>query len=181
MLLWLQSGKVFNINPNFIPDASPILCSSLSLSLKFLDNPNPNFYPDLNSNTNPNPTLIITLTLTLTLTEPPRDALDSLTLSQADLNSLDNIEQTEFMPFDPIGNPNPNSNTIPNLTQTPSLTLTLTLQLTLTLTLTLTLIVKRTEGTIRDTESGEMYKTTKGAPHVILELCNDAEVRYCCH
>ena len=35
-------------------------------------------------------------------TEPPRDALDTLTLSQADLASLNTIEQTDFLPFDPI-------------------------------------------------------------------------------
>jgi H+-transporting ATPase len=34
--------------------------------------------------------------------EPPRDALDTLTLTAADLASLETIEQTEFMPFDPI-------------------------------------------------------------------------------
>ncbi len=31
-------------------------------------------------------------------------------------------------------------------------------------------IVKRTEGTVRDKKSGQVYKTTKGAPHVLLRL-----------
>jgi H+-transporting ATPase len=31
-------------------------------------------------------------------------------------------------------------------------------------------VVKRTEGTVKDTRSGEVYKTTKGAPHVLLKL-----------
>ena len=31
-------------------------------------------------------------------------------------------------------------------------------------------IVKRTEGTIKDTVSGKTFKTTKGAPHVLLKL-----------
>jgi len=31
-------------------------------------------------------------------------------------------------------------------------------------------ITKRTEGTVKDTKSGKIFKTTKGAPHVILKL-----------
>ena len=34
--------------------------------------------------------------------EPPRDALDTLTLSAVDLRSLDSIEQLDYMPFDPV-------------------------------------------------------------------------------
>eukprot|EP00300_Choanocystis_sp_HF-7_P004147 c13171_g1_i1.p1 GENE.c13171_g1_i1~~c13171_g1_i1.p1 ORF type:complete len:741 (-),score=194.91 c13171_g1_i1:68-2290(-) len=34
--------------------------------------------------------------------EPPRDALDTMVLGQADLNSLDNCKQVSYMPFDPI-------------------------------------------------------------------------------
>lgn len=64
--------------------------------------------------------------------EPPRDALDTLTLGAVDLPSLDSVEQLHYMPFDPI--------------------------------------VKRTEGTVRDLKTGEVFKTTKGAPHVILHL-----------
>ena len=39
--------------------------------------------------------------------------------------------------------------------------------------------VKRTEGTLKDTENGESFKTTKGAPHIILNLldASEAEVR----
>ena len=64
--------------------------------------------------------------------EPPRDALDTLTLTAVDMPSLDTVEQLEYMPFDPI--------------------------------------VKRTEGTIRDLKTGLTFKTTKGAPHVLLKL-----------
>eukprot|EP00388_Colpodella_angusta_P042319 GDKK01055915.1.p1 GENE.GDKK01055915.1~~GDKK01055915.1.p1 ORF type:complete len:610 (+),score=149.53 GDKK01055915.1:48-1832(+) len=32
-------------------------------------------------------------------------------------------------------------------------------------------IVKRTEGTVKEISTGKVYKTTKGAPHVILKLC----------
>jgi len=70
--------------------------------------------------------------------EPPRDALDKLTLTAVDMASLDDIEQEEFMPFDPI--------------------------------------VKRTEGTVREKSTGKKYKTSKGAPHVLLKLVGDAKV-----
>lgn len=70
--------------------------------------------------------------------EPPRDALDTMTLTKADLKSLDDIEQLDFMPFDPV--------------------------------------VKRTEGTLRERSTGKTYKTTKGAPHVILKLVNGKDI-----
>ena len=34
--------------------------------------------------------------------EPPRDALDTLTLTAVDMPSMDAIEQLEYVPFDPI-------------------------------------------------------------------------------
>jgi H+-transporting ATPase len=65
--------------------------------------------------------------------EPPRDALDTLVINAVDMASMDAVEQTAYMPFDPI--------------------------------------VKRTEGTVKELGgSNKMYKTTKGAPHVILKL-----------
>ena len=64
-------------------------------------------------------------------TEPPRDALDTLVHGAADLASLEEVKQTDYMPFDPT--------------------------------------VKRTEGTIT-LPTGEAFKVTKGAPHVILSL-----------
>ena len=67
--------------------------------------------------------------------EPPRDALDTLTLTAVDMPSMDTVEQLEFMPFDPI--------------------------------------IKRTEGTVRDLKTGKTFKTTKGAPHVLLKLVLD--------
>ena len=45
---------------------------------------------------------LILFCLKLYIVEPPRDALDSLILSQVDLESLENLEQTDFTPFDPI-------------------------------------------------------------------------------
>ena len=74
--------------------------------------------------------------------EPPRDALDLLILSHADIKSLGNVEQTDFMPFDPT--------------------------------------VKRTGETIRDLVTGQDYKTTKGAPHVIMMLSNNEQVNKKC-
>lgn len=70
--------------------------------------------------------------------EPPRDALDTLTLTSVDLKSLEHMEQLDFMPFDAT--------------------------------------VKRTEGYIRDGSTGEVFRTTKGAPHVILHLVNNPAV-----
>ena len=64
--------------------------------------------------------------------EPPKDALDTLTLRAVDMESMHVIEQLDYMPFDPI--------------------------------------VKRTEGTVKDTTTGEVFKTTKGAPHVLVKL-----------
>ncbi|KAJ1440789.1 E1-E2 ATPase-domain-containing protein, partial [Ochromonadaceae sp. CCMP2298] len=63
--------------------------------------------------------------------EPPRDALDTLTLTAVDMDSMDAVVQQAFMPFDPI--------------------------------------VKRTEGTVKEVATGRVYKTSKGAPHVILQ------------
>ena len=37
-------------------------------------------------------------------------------------------------------------------------------------------IVKRTEGTVRDKITGEQFKTSKGAPHVIAKLVGDASI-----
>jgi H+-transporting ATPase len=68
--------------------------------------------------------------------EPPRDALDTLTLGAVDLPSLDLVTQLAYMPFDPI--------------------------------------VKRTEGTVRLNATGAVFKTSKGAPHVMLNLILDA-------
>eukprot|EP00475_Leptophrys_vorax_P036534 TRINITY_DN618_c0_g1_i1.p1 TRINITY_DN618_c0_g1~~TRINITY_DN618_c0_g1_i1.p1 ORF type:complete len:1011 (+),score=340.86 TRINITY_DN618_c0_g1_i1:202-3033(+) len=64
--------------------------------------------------------------------EPPKDALDTLTLNAVDMKSLEHMEQSAYMPFDPV--------------------------------------VKRTEGTVKDTKTGEVFKSTKGAPHVLLKL-----------
>lgn len=96
--------------------------------------------------------------------EPPRDALgnfpfffnsnyflfyllihfykimiDTMVLTIADLQSLNNIEQTDFVPFDPV--------------------------------------VKRTEATIRDKNTKDVYKITKGAPHILMELTNSDAIR----
>merc|ERR1712139_670511 len=67
--------------------------------------------------------------------EPPRDALDRLTLGQVDMKSMDVMEQLDYMPFDPT--------------------------------------IKRTEGTVKDKKTGEVYKASKGAPHILLKLVQD--------
>jgi len=74
--------------------------------------------------------------------EPARDALDTMVLGQADLKSLDSVEQLDYMPFDPV--------------------------------------VKRTEGTVKDKKTGKNFKTTKGAPHVLLKLIHDEKIIHKC-
>jgi len=69
--------------------------------------------------------------------EPPRDALDRLTLGSVNMSLLEPYEQLDYLPFDPT--------------------------------------IKRTEGTVRDTRTGEEFKTSKGAPHIILGLLDPAE------
>jgi H+-transporting ATPase len=69
--------------------------------------------------------------------EPPRDALDRLTLGSVNMSLLEDYEQIDYLPFDPT--------------------------------------VKRTEGTVRNMKTGEEFKTTKGAPHIILKLLNPSD------
>lgn len=64
--------------------------------------------------------------------EPPRDALDRLTLGSVNFKLLEPYEQLDYLPFDPT--------------------------------------LKRTEGTVKHTETGEVFKTSKGAPHIIMNL-----------
>ena len=70
--------------------------------------------------------------------EPPRDALDTLTLGAVDRERLNDIESVDFVPFDPV--------------------------------------FKRTEGTVKNTKTGKIFKTSKGAPHIILKLVGDADI-----
>jgi H+-transporting ATPase len=64
--------------------------------------------------------------------EPPRDALDRLTLGAVNMTLLEPFEQIDYLPFDPQ--------------------------------------IKRTEGTVKNATTGEVFKTSKGAPHIILNL-----------
>lgn len=68
--------------------------------------------------------------------EPARDALDTLVLSTANLSALKDVEQPEYIPFDPV--------------------------------------TKRTESTVK-LPTGEKFKVSKGAPHVIIALCEATE------
>jgi len=70
--------------------------------------------------------------------EPPRDALDRLTLGSVNMALLEPYRQLNYMPFDPT--------------------------------------YKRTEGTVRDLRTGKDFKTSKGAPHIILHLLDPADV-----
>jgi H+-transporting ATPase len=44
----------------------------------------------------------------------------------------------------------------------------------------LSLRFQRTEGTVTDNKTGKTFKTTKGAPHVLLKLVNNPEVHKRC-
>merc|ERR1711871_174662 len=70
--------------------------------------------------------------------EPPRDALDTLTLNAVDRTLLADYEALDYVPFDPT--------------------------------------IKRTEGTVKDKKTGLQFKTSKGAPHIINQLCNDKSI-----
>jgi len=73
--------------------------------------------------------------------EPPRDALDRLTLGSVNMSHMDNYEQLDFLPFDPQ--------------------------------------IKRTEGTVKDKRTGDTFKTSKGAPHIILKLVGNRDPNVC--
>ena len=71
--------------------------------------------------------------------EPPKDALDTLVLNAVDIRTLNDYDQTDYMPFDPT--------------------------------------IKRTESTVKNKTTGKVMKVTKGAPNVVLDLCdNKAQV-----
>jgi H+-transporting ATPase len=70
--------------------------------------------------------------------EPPRDALDRLTLGSVNMDLLVDYEQVDFLPFDPT--------------------------------------IKRTEGTLKNIRNGAEFKTTKGAPHIIMNLLNSSDI-----
>eukprot|EP00804_Cyclotella_cryptica_P010572 CCRYP_019860-RC/>CCRYP_019860-RC protein AED:0.09 eAED:0.09 QI:721/1/1/1/1/0.77/9/1142/738 len=70
--------------------------------------------------------------------EPPRDALDRLTLGSVNMDLLVDYEQVDFLPFDPT--------------------------------------IKRTEGTLKNTRTGAEFKTTKGAPHIIMNLLSPSDM-----
>ena len=110
-----------------------ILCSdktgTMTLNKMQLQLETPIYYPGENQYS-----LLRYAALAAKWKEPPKDALDTLTLNAVDLESLKNMELLEHIPFDPI--------------------------------------VKRTESTIRDKNSGLIFKSSKGAPHVIINLIN---------
>ncbi len=71
--------------------------------------------------------------------EPPKDALDTLVLNAVDIRTLNEYDQTDYMPFDPT--------------------------------------IKRTESTVVNKNTGKGMKVTKGAPNVVLDMCdNKAQV-----
>lgn len=77
-----------------------ILCSdktgTLTLNKMVIQDDCPTYTPDQNQYT-----VLQAAALAAKWKEPPRDALDTLTLGSADLDSLSQYEQIDFLPFDP--------------------------------------------------------------------------------
>jgi H+-transporting ATPase len=117
-----------------------ILCSdktgTLTLNQMMLQDDTPIYYEGETQET-----VLVLAAMAAKWKEPPRDALDRLTLGSVNMTLLEPYEQLEYLPFDPQ--------------------------------------IKRTEGTVRNTLTGEEFKTSKGAPHIIMNLMppSETEVR----
>ena len=120
--------------------AQGILCSdktgTLTLNQMVLQDYTPIYQPGETQETT-----LVYAALAAKWKDPPRDALDRLTLGSVNMDLMEPYEQLDFLPFDPT--------------------------------------IKRTEGTIRNTQTGKEFKTSKGAPHIILALLppDDNETR----
>lgn len=108
-----------------------ILCSdktgTLTLNQMMLQDDTPIYYQGENQES-----VLLYAAMAAKWKEPPRDALDRLTLGSVNMSLLEPYDQSEYLPFDPQ--------------------------------------IKRTEGTVRHTVTGVQFKTSKGAPHIIMGL-----------
>lgn len=120
-----------------------ILCSdktgTLTLNQMMLQDDTPIYFDGENQES-----VLVLAAMAAKWKEPPRDALDRLTLGSVNMSLLEPYEQIEYSPFDPL--------------------------------------IKRTEGTVRHSKTGVEFKTSKGAPHILLNLLppTAADVREAC-
>lgn len=114
-----------------------ILCSdktgTLTLNKMMLQDDTPIYLDGCNQES-----VLVFAALAAKWKDPPRDALDRLTLGSVNYDLLEDFEQLDFLPFDPT--------------------------------------IKRTEGTVRNTKTGEEFKASKGAPHIMMKLLEDDDV-----
>lgn len=94
--------------------------------------------------------------------EPPRDALDIMVLGQADIDSLVRFGYFFFLSAILLNNEKKDA-MVEQIDFVP-----------------FDPIVKRTEATLRDKKTGKIFKTSKGAPHVLLKLTSDPRVHHQC-
>jgi hypothetical protein len=111
--------------------------------------------------------------------EPPRDALDTLTLNSVDMKSLDSVEQLDYMPFDPIVKRT--EGTVIDISSSMKGSFASVSVGESPQTSTKSLMGGVSAKSMNASQKCALFngmnafKTTKGAPHVILKLVNSCD------